>query len=470
MQQHAPAPPDSIPVKPADGSDAVGRLALRLIAANARVNAFALVIAIALIGLGAWAYNGMQHSLRDLRAAGLVAVLDAEAQALTLWIEDHKDEVRHWAADPRIRSAVIDLAAGTVPQSARTRLAAALAPALKESGAVAYNLIDRQGVVIASAAPEYLGRRISPGEYLTAVRDVLGGATRFVRPYRERDRIEGEPSAAYAKPMVWFKAPVSDAVGNVVAVLGFARNADGRFTGILGAATPGETGEVYALTADGVMLSDSRYAAELRAARALPADAGNGALQIRIRDPGGAFAEGHKLPADWAAAPLTRLAALAGAARGTTDPAQQRGVIIEPYRNYRGAEVIGAWRWLPEYDFAVAVEMSRAEAFAPLRYLNQSFGVLAVLLGCAVLAVLWSMWNVRRLRIAAGNERVIGQYRLERVLGEGAMGTVYLATHALLKRPTAAEAPSRDRRGDRPLRARGAAGQPAGASEYHRHL
>lgn len=422
---------------PGVDSEAVNRLALRLIAANARVNAIALVVALGLIVLGFWAYTGIEQSLRGMRAAGLSAVLNAEVQALTLWIEDRKEDVRHWAMDPRISAAVVELSAGSAPERARANLAAALAPALKESGAVAYNVVDRQGVVIASAAPEYLGRRISPGEYLAAVRDVLGGATRFVRPYRERDRIEGEPSPVFARPMIWFKSPVFDAAGLAVAGLGFAHYADSRFTGILGAASPGTSGEVYALTADGLMLSDSRYAASLRAAGALPPDSGNGALQVQIRDPGGALTEGRKLPADWAAAPLTRLAALAGAARRATDPAAQRGVILEPYRNYRGDEVIGAWRWLADYDFAVAVEMSREEAYAPLRYLNFAFSLLAALAGLAVLAVLWSMWNVRRLRIAAGDAQVIGQYRLERQLGEGAMGTVYLAQHALLKRPTA---------------------------------
>ncbi len=441
MPDPAPVPADkAIATPPGVDSDAVSRLALRLIAANARVNAAALVFAIGLIALGFWAYSGIEQSLRGMRSAGLSAVLDAEVQALTLWIEDRKSEVRHWAAQPRIRAAITDLSsASTVAGQTRARqaFAAALAPALKESGAVAYNVVDRQGVIVASAAPEYLGRRISPGEYLAAVRDVLGGATRFVRPYRERDRIEGEPSAVFARPMVWFKTPILDSSDRAVAGLGFAHYADSRFTGILGAARLGPGSEVYALTADGLMISDSRYAAELRAAGALPRDSGDGALQVQVRDPGGAFAEGHKLPADWAAAPLTRLAALAGAARGKTDPAELRGAILQPYRNYRGAEVIGAWRWLPEYDFAVAVEMSREEAYAPLRYLNFAFGLLGTLVGLALLAVLWSMWNVRRLRLAATDGQVIGQYRLERQLGEGAMGTVYLARHALLKRPTA---------------------------------
>ncbi len=153
MSDTAPVPgQNSIAATPDADSEAVNRLALRLIAANARINAIALLIAISLIGLGAWAYTGIQQSLRDMRAVGLSAVLDADVQAVGLWIEDRKDEVRHWAVDSRIRAAIIELSRGAASEKARASLAAALAPALKESGAVAYNVVDRQGVIIASVA------------------------------------------------------------------------------------------------------------------------------------------------------------------------------------------------------------------------------------------------------------------------------------------------------------------------------
>ena len=46
--------------------------------------------------------------------------------------------------------------------------------------------------------------------------------------------------------------------------------------------------------------------------------------------------------------------------------------MLEPYRDYRGVEVIGAWRWLPAYDLGVLAEIAADEAFAPLRYLSIS--------------------------------------------------------------------------------------------------
>lgn len=59
--------------------------------------------------------------------------------------------------------------------------------------------------------------------------------------------------------------------------------------------------------------------------------------------------------------PPTQPVALALAAatqRGT--PSQ--GVLLDPYRNYLGVEVIGAWRWLPHEHMGVVAEIGVDEA------------------------------------------------------------------------------------------------------------
>jgi len=437
--------PEAVPAK---SDDSVSKLALRLIAANARLNALAMVTAAALILLGAWMYSGVKNSLRDIRAAGLVSVLDAEVQALEVWVNDRLAAVSLWADEPEVRRDIerlLDLQRGpsAKPQELwnareRVHLETLLQPALKQTGAIAFNVVDPNGMIVASQVQDYTGRRINPGPFLVHLAAVFQGSARFIRPYLEQDRIVGLEKAAFARPVIWFDAPVRNARGEVIAALGFAHYANAQFTQILNAAKPGETGEVYAFGPDGTMLSESRFEPELRKLGLVPEEPNaSSMLRVQLRDPGGNLAEGHQPALELAARPFTQLGALAMASRTKSDPAERRGVLVEPYRNYRGAQVVGAWRWLAEHDIGLAMEMEAGEAYAPLRYITLAAIIVLTLLAGILLAAAWSALVVRRLRTQVGDARMLGQYRLEREIGEGGMGKVFLARHALLKRPTA---------------------------------
>jgi serine/threonine-protein kinase len=202
-----------------------------------------------------------------------------------------------------------------------------------------------------------------------------------VRPFRDAERVAAPPRLREGAPFAWIATPVRDTGGDVIAVLSTAQPVDAVFASILQSARPSENGEAIAFDGAGKLLSAEHF--------------------------------GEPAP-------------LSG---------KPEGVALDAYRNHRGAQVIGAWRWLPDYAMGVGLEMQATEAYAPLRYLNIAFGVVFGALVIAVFAALASAWKVMRLSTETG--RRLGAYRLGKRIGEGGMANVYLAQHDLLKRPTA---------------------------------
>ena len=364
----------------------------------------AMVAALVVVAIiGGWAYTQVRGSLRDLRAAGLASLLEAESRGLQLWIEEKKRDAQRWAATPEVQRAAAALAqrarggedCAPAPQG---ELQGEIAPYARLEETALFNLISRDGRIISSPHRDYCGRTVAPA-FLRQLAPVFEGATVFVRPWAESERVGALPAGAPPGPLVWVETPVHRPDGAVVAALGFGRIAAERFAQLLKLAGTGTTRDAYAFAEDGRILTETRFTS------ALPAP-------LAARDANG---------------DLTRLAA-AALQRSEGD----EGVLLEPYRNYRGAEVIGAWRWLPEARIAVAVEVDADEAYAPLAHLRVAFAVLLALVLLSMgTAAATSLWAVRlRMREA----KRVGQYRIERQIGEGGMSHVYLARHAYLSR------------------------------------
>jgi PAS domain S-box-containing protein len=65
------------------------------------------------------------------------------------------------------------------------------------------------------------------------------------------------------------------------------------------------------------------------------------------------------------------------------------------YRNYRGEEVLGVYRWLEEHDLALLVEMTTQEAFMPAKQLAQT--IFTTGLGLVALMALIVYWGTQRI-------------------------------------------------------------------------
>ncbi len=395
--------------------------------------------AVAALALGTWIYVDVQRELRTLGASNLRALLDAQVSALDTWIREKQLNVERWSKDARVIGVAsatnrFGLTSGAGDSAAALALCRGASSdalvnavdALRQSDAAdGVNLVDRSGRVLAARTREYCGLTLTP-ERLQQLKPVFDGQSVFAPPMSEGERLSGTSKSADARrPLVWFSAPVRNEAGQIIAALNIGKFADARFSSALLAARPGSTGEAYAFDARGRMLSESRFRSELERRGAVkPGD--STILSVRLDG-----VEEEHTPQR-----LTALAALALDGIGRTD-GELAGEVLQPYNNYVGQSVIGAWRWLPQYGFGIAIEAGRDEVFAPLRRVETAYRLIGALAGFVLLVLLAATLWIQILRRQRDEARQLGSYELLEKIAEGGMASVWRARHRLLKRPVA---------------------------------
>lgn len=403
-----------------------------------------LIAAAMLVLVGVWLRAGMEGAMRTEIAANLETIRDANAEALRGWAAAMKSQAELLADDQQVRALTAGLLRRAQEQGISpatlagapefAELRANLKPAEEGRGFSGYAVLDTNLNVLAAAREEFAGAK-SPPEYAEQLAACFAGTAVVTPPFAATGIALDDPAAPrQSRALMFAAAPIRSAEGRVIAVLALRILPERDFTRILATARPRANAETYAFNRNGVLLSESRFDDELKRLGLMPDSAeSQSLLTLDLRDPLVDLRKGLRPPKHRADLPFTRAVGEALAGR--------EGLDTRGYRDYRGVRVVGAWRWLPEFNMGLVTEVDLAEALAPLRVLRLAFWLLFGLLTAGAVVVFVLMRLARRFhekaRQASLEAKRLGHYTLDDEIGSGAFGTVFRGHHALMRRPVA---------------------------------
>jgi tRNA A-37 threonylcarbamoyl transferase component Bud32 len=374
----------------------------------------------------------MEQSVRD----ELRGIADSVSHASRRFLVDKSRLVGSWSRQPGIQSAIVELA--QISADDPTELATRGAPQSERIQSQLRQLsnIDEIRFVVWSEGYRTLatsderlaklGSSVAP-QHAEMLARVMSGQTVVFGPERIDPVSTTKPSVP-KPPVMAVVVPIDDGQGRIIAALliGGIGMFDEFSRMYFDVANAGNL-DAYAVNASGVMVTESPRAAMLASMMKLDATVEEIAANLRVADPGMELTPENIGRARRAARPLTESAASATAG--------QSDVRFDPYRNYAGQKVVGAWRWNSDSNLGIIVERQADVAFATVRIVRSGFLLLGTLL--FITATMAAAFLARASTAERAAVHPLSRYDVIRELGSGGMGVVYLARHRQLGRDTA---------------------------------
>lgn len=353
-----------------------------------RIGAGIVAIFLGLVVLLAWySLEQVNHRIRHDISNKLLTINKAVEQSLETWLIGRKLLVMDLAEEVGAHPAAKQLLA--TPRNSENLIGS---PFMSELRSLVKSRLDRMQakgifiissdrISIASMRDTNIGTlNIIAQQYPELLDRAFSGQTVFIPPNisdvplrdREGNWIDKSQSMFYA-------TPIYDDSGDVVAVFTVRFDPEQELTTITSQARPGESGEVYAVSQSGYLLTASRFKERLKEFK------GSEGGQFLVADPGGNLLTGFNPVGNRRQWPLTLMADEVTQGRS--------GFNVDGYRDYRGVMVIGTWLWSGELGIGLATEFDVDEALASYFMLRDLvLGVLGITILLALSLTGLAVW------------------------------------------------------------------------------
>ncbi|KKO21087.1 MAG: PAS domain S-box protein [Candidatus Brocadia sp.] len=308
------------------------------------------------------AFPKAQKDLEEALIRNLEGVKQKQVEIVKMWFDEKKRDAK---VISRNVSSVMERNADDKSRGF-PKLNEHLEMVKSEYGYKAVRITSRDGTVLVATERGCVGSNVMNDDYC---REALNGNVflskiqYLVSGERKNKQSDGNV------PVMFLSAPLLDSSNRITGAAVFTVDTL-PLTEIMKSAKLGKTGETFLINREGCMLTESPFAGEIRKAGLVQQGT---ALALRVINPyTGKLTEGVQR-------------CLSG----------NDGYDADGYKNYDGRKVLGAWRWIPEYDCGLLAQIDIREGYGAARSLKMF--VLSMLLVLAFPLILTAFYFGKRI-------------------------------------------------------------------------